>query len=277
MSAAAPSPPPGPPPPETLERWAFDYLTSNDLAHKLAPPPCPRGFEEAPAPRRIDRPGRPPALVQARERFKTPGPEALRSPARRAALVHTFLHHELQAAELMCWAILAFPEAPRAFRAGLAGVARDEIRHMALYQAHLGRLGCRFGDLPVRDWFWERIPGAASPAAFVAAMGIGFEGGNLDHTRRFAERFRAVGDEEGAQLQELVGAEEITHVRFARTWFATFTGKSDFGAWVAHLPAPLSPILMRGLPLDREARRAAGLSDDFLDALERWHDRGPGS
>src|SRR2546430_3572368 len=35
---------------------------------------------------------------------KSPGPVALRSARRRAQLVHTFLHHELQAAELMAWA-----------------------------------------------------------------------------------------------------------------------------------------------------------------------------
>ena len=62
---------------------------------------------------------------------KSPGPEAIRVPKRRAELLHTFLHHELQAAELMCWAILAFPETPEAFRLGLLGVARDEIRAAA--------------------------------------------------------------------------------------------------------------------------------------------------
>lgn len=267
---------PSPPPAETLERWAWDYVRSTDLAHKLSPPAPPRGFEEGAPARRLGAPGRPFELKPSSRRFKTPGPEALRSPERRAELVHTFLHHELQAAELMCWAILAFPETPRAFRTGLAGIARDEIRHMALYQAHLGRLGHRYGDYPVRDWFWERIPSAPSPAHFVAAMGMGFEGGNLDHTRRFAERFRAIDDEEGARLQEHVGAEEIPHVRFARSWFSTFTGHDDFTTWLGYLPVPLSPILMRGTPLDRDARRAAGLSEAFLDELSRWHDRGPG-
>ncbi len=266
-----------PPPPETLERWAWDYVASTELAYKLAPPPPPRGFEEGAPVRRVARPGRPLELQPSRQRRKTPGPEALRSPERRAQLVHTFLHHELQAAELMCWAILAFPDTPRAFKGGLCGVARDEIRHMALYAGHLASLGHRYGDQPVRDWFWERVPSAASPAHFLAAMGMGFEGGNLDHTRRFAERFRAVGDEEGARLHERVGAEEIPHVRFARSWFRDFTGSDDFATWLAHLPAPLSPILMRGAPLDREARRAAGLSEAFLDELDAWQDRGPGS
>jgi uncharacterized ferritin-like protein (DUF455 family) len=205
---------------------------------------------------------------------KAPGPDAIRDPARRAALLHTFLHHELQAAELMCWAILAFPEAPEAFRLGLLGVARDEIRHMAMYEAHLEHLGARFGAFPVRDWFWERVPSAPTAASFVATFGMGLEAANLDHAARFTARLRAVGDIEGAAIEERIGAEEVPHVRFAIHWFTRWTGGDDFDAWRAHLPPPLSPILMRGAPIDREARLAAGFSPAFIDALERWS---PGS
>jgi uncharacterized ferritin-like protein (DUF455 family) len=209
---------------------------------------------------------------------KSPGPEAIRAPERRAALLHTFLHHELQAAELMCWAILAFPDTPDAFRLGLLGVARDEIRHLALYEEHLASLGFAYGAFPVRDWFWERIPQAADPVAFVAALGVGLEGANLDHTARFAERFRAVGDEAGAALQERIGAEEVAHVRFALRWFARFTGADPvpFDGWADRLPPPLSPLLMRGAPLNEAARREAGFSAGFVEALARWCPPAPG-
>jgi len=266
------------PPPDTLERWAWDYVVSTDLAHKLAPPsPIPREHEEAAPVRRLERPGRPAELVANDRRFKTPRQGALKSPDRRAELLHTFLHHELQAAELMCWAILAFPEAPRTFKVGLAGIARDEVRHMALYREAIEALGHRVGAFPINDWFWERVPRAASAASFVATLGIGFEGANLDHAIRFAERFRAVGDERGAAVQEQVHAEEVAHVRFAVHWFAIFTGRDDFAGWAAALPPPLSPLLMRGSPIRREARRRAGLSEAFLDELERWQEHAPGS
>jgi uncharacterized ferritin-like protein (DUF455 family) len=246
------------------------YVSSTSLDHKRAPPPPPRTFAEAAPALRLARPGRPPELRVTARAPKSPGPEAIRCPERRAALIHTFLHHELQAAELMCWAILAFPETPEAFRLGLLGVARDEIRHLGLYEAHLSALGSRLGAFPVRDWFWERVPLVASPLGFVATFGMGIEGANLDHAARFAERFRAVGDEAGAVLQERVGAEEIPHVRFARTWFARWAAADSFSAWAAALPPPLSPLLMRGAPLNRAARREAGFSEAFVDALERW-------
>lgn len=272
-----PAPCPVPYPPDTLERWAWDYVTSTDLDHKRAPPPPPRDFAKGPAsPLRLRSPGRPPELRVAPRARKSPGPEAIRAPDRRAELLHTFLHHELQAAELMCWTILAFPDAPEAFRRGLVGVARDEIRHMALYEEQIVALGHAWGSFPVRDWFWERIPAATTPVGFVAGFGMGIEGANLDHVARFAERFRAIGDEAGAALQARIGAEEVPHVRFALHWFEHWTGgTARFDVWAGELPPPLSPLLMRGVPLDRAARLAAGFSPAFIDELERWSPAAP--
>ncbi|HKQ68750.1 MAG TPA: DUF455 family protein [Polyangiaceae bacterium] len=261
----------------TLERWAWDYLDQSELPGKFVLDRPPSRCEEPGVSRRDRRPQRPRSLVIAADRAKTPGPEALRSPAKRARLVHTFLHHELQAAELMCWAILAYPESPALFRRGLAKIARDEVRHMRMYERYLRSLGYAFGDFPVRDWFWDRVPAAPTAAHFVATMGIGFEGGNLDHTARFAERFRSIGDRQGAELQDIVFEEEIPHVRFALRWFRALTGGDSFAAWVAHLPPPLSPMVMRGHPVERSGRARAGLSTPFIEELTQWRERESGS
>jgi len=255
-----------------VERAAWDYLTTAALADKLAPPRRARSFETAAPVRRVEAPGRPAELRAAARGMRTRDAtaSALRSAERRAQLLHTFLHHELQAAELMCWAVLAFPDTETSFRRGLMAICRDEVRHMGLYREHLRRLGHDFGDFPVRDWFWERVPTCLTPAAFVATMGIGFEGGNLDHAARFAIRLRAAGDERAADLQAFIGAEEEGHVRFAMRWFRRWTGNDDFGSWTNALPAPLSPMVMRGLPIDRPARRRAGLSASFVEELARW-------
>jgi uncharacterized ferritin-like protein (DUF455 family) len=257
----------------TVESWATAFIASTDLATKLAPPAPPRAWEESPIAQRISRPGRPAALVTKGRARKSPSAEALRAPPIRAELVHTFLHHELQAAELMAWALLAFPETPRAFKVGLMGVLADEVRHMALYRDYLVSLGFDYGAFPVRDWFWERVPTCPTAGHFTALMGIGFEGGNLDHTQRFAARFRAVGDERGAALQEQVGEEEIPHVRFALHWFRTWTQGAEgaeFEVWRRYLVPPLTPTVMRGAPIDRAARVRCGMSDPFIDALAAW-------
>src|SRR5690606_10074863 len=137
---------------------------------------------------------------------------------------------------------------------GLLAICADEVRHMARYRALLEGLGCAVGDFPVRDWFWQRVATCATPVQFVALLGLGPEGGNLDHAARFAARFAAVGDHEAARAQEEIGRDEERHVRFAALWFRRFTGGLDFARWRAELPAPLTPTILRGPSIDRAAR-----------------------
>jgi uncharacterized ferritin-like protein (DUF455 family) len=263
--------------PQSLQQWAHDYVSTRSLAHKLSPPPLPTRDAPGP-PLRLAAPGRPPELAQSSERYKAPrSAEALRDARKRAGLLHTFLHHELQAAELMCWAALAFPETPLAFRRGLLSICLDEVRHMNLYAAHIAELGFGVGAFPVRDWFWQRAPTARTPAEFLAVMGLGFEAGNLDHSERYTPMFEAAGDPGAAALQALVGREELAHVAFAAHWFRTFAGALGFEEWRAALPPPLSPLMMRGRPLAREARLRAGYDARFLDALDAWEPESPGS
>jgi uncharacterized ferritin-like protein (DUF455 family) len=256
--------------PGTRERWALDYVLSDSLAYKLAPPSVPDCSAPG-SPLRIASPGRPRELVVSWDKYKAPRTAAaLRDARKRAGLLHTFFHHELQAAELMCWALLAFPDSPPALQRGLLNICLDEVRHMQLYAQHVHALGFALGSFPVRDWFWERAPAARSVLAFLALMGLGFEAGNLDHSERYTRLFGEAGDPQAAALQALVGHEERAHVAFAAHWFRTLSGGLDFASWCAALPAPLSPMVMRGRPLAREARLAAGLDASFLDALEAW-------
>ena len=255
--------------PGSREAWAYDYITTASLTHKLAPPPLPATWGGT-SEQRLTAPGRPPELTIIDKSPRSPGSGALQRPRDRARILHTFLHHELQAAELMCWAALAFPDTPEAFRSGLLGIALDEVRHMNLYRGHIEQLGCQVGEFGVRDWFWAHVTRCTSPTQFVALLGIGFEGGNLDHATVWAQRFTAAGDEPGAAIQRQVGREEVAHVRFALKWFAEWTGGVSFDTWLATLPPPLSPIVMRGRSIHRALRKRAGFNDDFLDALEAW-------
>jgi uncharacterized ferritin-like protein (DUF455 family) len=254
----------------TVEAWAYDYILSDrheDKTRPAAPPALWAGRGEA----RDVRPRTRPVELRLTERApRLPRPSSFHEPRARAKVLHTFWHHELQAAELMCWALLRFPEAEAGFRRGLVGVWRDEVRHMQMYAVEIERLGCRLGEFPVRDWFWERVPSCASPKSFVALMGMGFEAANMEHSGRFSEAFRAAGDHRAARVQERIGLEEVRHVRFATHWFEQWTGSVDFQAWALELPKPLTPLLMRGKRIDREQRRRAGMSDRFIDELEAY-------
>lgn len=250
-----------------VESWARHYVSTTDLAVKLSPPPVPKEFSDGFLPLRLDGPGRPAAFRRARRGERMPKLEALKEPHYRARVLHAFFHHELQAAELMCWAVLAFCDAEIEFRKGLIGICLDEIRHMNLYRAHIETLGETIGAFGVRDWFWRRVPACRSKLAFVSVMGMGFEAANLEHAGNFAERFRAVGDEAGAAMQERIAKEEIAHVSFATRWFERWTGGCDFETWAESLPPPLSPWVLRGAPIAEAARLRAGMSPEFVASL----------
>jgi uncharacterized ferritin-like protein (DUF455 family) len=256
--------------PMTVQAWARAYIESTSLEAKLAPPTRPSVWDEHALPLKLCTPGRPPMWLQTARVKKLRKGGAFTQPERRAELVARMFGHELQAAELMAWALLAFPETPRAYKQGLLGVMDDEIRHMNTYAKYLQTLGFSPMDFPARDWFWERIPSVQTPEGFCATMGIGFEGGNLDHASRFVAQFKRARDDEGAAMLETVHEEEIPHVRFAMHWFERFTGGLSFETWRASLPPPLSPWVMKGTPMDHAGRTRAGFAPDFLGELERW-------
>lgn len=256
------------PPEGTVERWAWDYIASTDARFKLQPAEIPGDFDPEHGWLAPSSPGRPEAWTVSLRSEKSPSRHALRAPEARCRLVHTFLHHELQAAELFAWALLALPDAPAPLRRGWVGVIRDELRHMAMYGDFLARHGCAFGDHPVRDWFWTRVPNARTAAGFCAVMGMGLEGGNLDHAARYALAFREAGDPDAARMQEAVGEEEVPHVRLGVHWFKRLSPRGDFEGWRDALPEPLTPWMMKGKSLALDARRRAGMDEDFLAALE---------
>jgi uncharacterized ferritin-like protein (DUF455 family) len=258
---------------ESAEGWALRYLTTTELAQKFeAIPWQTMPFMTGLIPSAPAAPARPPEIHVHDAPKKAKKGNQLQNAKARAELFHRFLHHEMQAAELFAWAILRFPDAPQDFRRGLLRIADDEIRHMRLYRDYLQMLDTSVGAFPVRDWFWERVPHAKDPAAFVATLGIGFEGANLDHTARYVELFVNQRDAEAARVQRTVGYEEIAHCRFACKWYVQFTCavELEFDAWAQHLPEPLSPILMRGPALERKVRNEAGFPEAFQDRLASY-------
>src|SRR4029079_5018404 len=97
---------------------------------KRTPPPDDLVLEDAGSPLRLAAPGRP-ATLQI-----VPGPAArvppiagMRDPAQRVRILHALANHELQAIELFAWALLAFPDAPIAFRRGLVAILAPESWH----------------------------------------------------------------------------------------------------------------------------------------------------
>lgn len=259
-----------------IRALAEAILFSPDLAVKLADFPaeltdCDPGDPLPPTAQPLV-PARPPELVFTdRQRgARMPHPDGLREARLRAVAHHVMANHELQALEVMAWVLLRFPEAPADFRRELVPILRDEQRHTRMHLRRLEALGLAFGARPVNGYVWRRAMAFTSLMDYLAGLPLTFEGGNLDHTLAYADLFEAAGDRQGAEVMRAIHADEIEHVRFGLTWFRRLKPRelSDWEAYLAHLRWPLRPAYAKGHPFRRQAREAAGMAPDFLDALE---------
>lgn len=254
----------------TARDYARGIVVADTLADKLVPPPAELVLEDGEPPLVIPAPGRPANLAMVPGRAaRVPPIAGMRDPAQRARILHALANHELQAIELFAWALLAYPDAPIAFRRGLVAILADEQRHLGLYDARLHALGTRFGDQPVTGHFWGKLDHLGSPLAFVCAMGLTFENANLDFASDYAAAARACGDHETAAALDQVHADEIAHVHFGWVWLGKLApGRDPWEVYTSTVKFPLGPRRARGAVLDREARRKAGLSEAFIDALD---------
>lgn len=264
----------------TARDYATTIVTSDRLADKLVPPPADLVLEDDGPPLVIAAPGRPANLTIAHARtVRTPPVAGMRDPAQRARIVHALANHELQAIELFAWALLAYPQAPLAFRRGLVAILADEQRHFGLYVDRLRAMtrgGSAFGDHPVTGHFWNKLDHLIMPLDFVCAMGLTFENANLDFAGDYAEAARACGDTATAAVLAQVHEDEIAHVHFGWVWLRRFAGDVDpWQAYLAHVKFPLGPRRARGARFDREARRRAGFDEAFIAALEATDPKRP--
>ncbi len=254
-----------------IRDFARTVLEAEDLAVKLAPA-REELTDERPGPaERAAGPGRPPHLRFAKDtKSETPSHEGMPDPAQRPRILHGLANHELQAAELFAWALLAFPDAPGDFRRGLLRILQDEQRHTRMYRARLRSLGADLGDYPVSGYFWNKAEAITSPLGFICAMSLTFENANLDHTVDYAEAARRAGDPKTATVIDEIHRDEVEHVRFGWTWLQVFKGEdeSSWDAWESHLTFPLRPGRARGRTFHREGREAAGLDPEFIRRLE---------
>ncbi|MFU8802520.1 MAG: DUF455 family protein [Bradymonadaceae bacterium] len=205
------------------------------------------------------------------KRKRLPHPDNLHDPEMAVRVLHAFANHELMALELMAWALLAYPDAPASFRAGLVRLLFDEQRHLRMYAERIAELGARFGDLPVNDHFWRCAESLTTPLKWVCAMNLTFEQGNLDHAGQFEEYFRAVEDERTAAIMTQILEDEIHHVGFGARFLNEHTppGSSSFELYVQNLTFHNEPARARGTAFNAEARRKAGLDEDFITRMER--------
>lgn len=255
-----------------LREFAERVLFAEMLEDKIAPPPAALTDEHpGQAIATPEEPGRPVELRFHRGRRRESISEDLRDDEDRGRLLHFFGNHELLAAELMALVLLKFPDAPAAFRRGVARTLMEEQEHTRLYMERMARCGVAFGSQPVNGFFWKSIACMETPMDYVSRLSLTFEQANLDFSKHFSQVFGRSGDAESAALLERIHQDEIGHVRYGLHWFRRWKaeGLSDWEDYQRRIPYPLSPARAKGRGLfHRESRRLAGLDEDFVERLE---------
>jgi uncharacterized ferritin-like protein (DUF455 family) len=267
--------------PESIADLARRVLFATDLDEKLRlarRPLAPEASSPGAAPSQInfDRliPGRPSHLRFATDtaaRPSLPTRPGLVDEENRGVLLHFFANHELLAAELMALALLKFPDAPTAFREGLANTLREEQLHTRWYVNRMRECGVEFGQYPLSRFFWEAVSRMESPLDYVSRLSLTFEQATLDYSLHYGHLLREAGDTKSASILLRIYEDEIAHVGYGLSWFRRWKEEkeSDWSALQKRLPFPLSPSRAKGnrTGFNEEGRRAAGFDEDYIQRL----------
>ncbi len=254
---------------DTLAARAVDVLTAPDPADKQALSAAAvaawRGgalaVGHATPPDRPRRPARP-ELKAPRD---MPRRRAAQTLAGRIALLHALAHIELNAIDL-AWDIVArftHENLPRGFYDDWVTVADEEARHFGLLRERLAGLGAAYGDMPAHDGLWQAAEATADDlAARLAVVPLVLEARGLDVTPAMTAKLRAAGDDDTADLLEIIYHDEIGHVRIGHRWFAfvcAARGLEPESAWRGYVATYFKGDLKP--PFNKQARDAAGIPE----------------
>ncbi len=220
-------------------------------------------------------PGRPVGLQMRHDtgiNQQPPSDNCLENEQARGQLLHFLANHELLATELMALVLLKFPDAPHAFRQGVLVTLQEEQEHTRMYIRRMKECGLEFGSYPLSGQFWRVVEPMQSPMDFVSRLSLTFEQANLDYSLHFAKVFQKIGDTETADVIQKIYEDEISHVRHGLEWFRQWKDpeQTDWEAYQQSLESPMSPQRARGPrgEFNREGRIQAGLTEDFINAIE---------
>lgn len=214
-------------------------------------------------------PGRPqqPALIRPMEvPHRSPfTPEGL------AALLHAVAHIEFNAINLALDAAWRFADMPEDFYRDWLRVADEEATHFSLLRDHLQSLGHDYGDFPAHDGLWEMcVKTQDDVTARMALVPRTLEARGLDASPAVRAKLAQAGEIAAAGILDIILADEIGHVAVGNRWYAWLCQRAQRDPLQTYreLAAQHRAPQPRG-PFNLAARRAAGFTDEELDALQQ--------
>lgn len=254
-----------------LRDWAIRILSADTLEEKLFSPSLLTDL--TPGTSLIWKEPTRPSSMQFKahsRKEKLPPLHELKHPDKRAICLHRFAGHELLAVEIMAFALLAFPEAPKHFRKGLANTLKEEQGHVRLYMKRMEEMGIQFGDLPLYRHFWAYTPFLTTPLRYVSLMSLTFEMANLDFAPIYGSRFEKYGDALSSQLMQQILTDEISHVSFGCQWLKKWksTAGSEWETWLQNIPPQMTVNRAKGFEFIEDHRIAAGIPSHWIENLK---------
>lgn len=254
-----------------LREWAVRILSADSLDDKLFFPDTLTDHNPGSA-LFWKEPVRPPGMEFKRHtrKEKLPAFHEHQTQDHRAICLHRFAGHELLAVEIMAYSLLAFPDAPKHFRRGIANTLREEQGHVRLYIDRMQEMGLRFGDLPLYRHFWAHVPFITSPLRYLSLMSLTFEMANLDFAPLYGQSFARNGDRKSAELMAKILEDEISHVSFGCQWLRKLKppDETECEAWRKNIPEMVTPKRARGFLFFEEHRKRAGIPDPWIEYLK---------
>lgn len=254
-----------------IREWALKILTSGELEDKLFSPEELSDLTPG-EPFYIAEPARSERfqMNKRKKEQKLPRLDDLHTPEKRAVCLHRFAGHELLAVEIMAYALLLFPNAPKGFRKGVAHTLKEEQEHVRLYCSRLEALGGRFGDFPLYRHFWTHTPFLKTPLHYLSVMPLTLEMANLDFAPIYGKAFARAKDEHSSLLMARILTDEISHVRFGVQWLKQLmpAGSEPSDIWEKTLSGTLlTPKRAQGFYLHPEPRRKAGVDEAWIKKI----------
>ncbi len=189
---------------------------------------------------------------------------------RHAALMHAIAHIEFNAINLACDAIYRFRNMPQDYYANWLSIGLEEANHFEMIDNYLRSIGYSYGDFSAHNGLWEMaIATADDVLSRMALVPRVLEARGLDVTPAIIKKLQQHGYSEAADILAVIYKEEHAHVASGNHWFKYLCAQRELD------PEPtFKQLIVKhasgkiALPLNREARLAAGFSQQELNYLE---------
>ena len=193
----------------------------------------------------------------------------------RFATLHALAHIEANAVNLALDAVHRFDAVPVGFAGDWLGVAVDEVRHFRWVEGRLREFGVAYGDLAGHDGLWSMARSTAHDLVERMALVPRFlEARGLDVGPPMADAFEGSGDAESAAIVRRITVEEEPHVALGDRWFRWACSEVGLEPTQTYLRLLRERRLHLAPPVNVDARRRVGFSDDELTAAPREGRRG---